>query len=88
MNTESIHIESIQIEQGTHSNHADLTTNPVSFISTLCEKVSTFFIRSELQKAQAGYQQKQQRQSSNQQDILGSMPLETKLGNGMYRWMD
>lgn len=83
MNTESIHID-----HGTHANHADLTTKSVSLVSTLCKKVSTLFIRSELQKAQAGYRQKQQRQSSIQQDIVSSMPVETKLGLGMYRWMD
>ena len=83
MNTKSIHIE-----HGTHSNHADRTTKAVSFIATLCKKASALFIRSELEKAQAGYRQKQQRESSTQQDIVSSMPLNTKLGLGMYRWID
>ena len=83
MNTKNIHID-----HGTHSNHADLATKAVSFIATLCKKVSALFIRSELEKAQAGYRRKQQRESAIQQDIVSSMPLNTKLGLGMYRWID
>jgi hypothetical protein len=83
MNTKNIHID-----HGTHSNHADLTTKAVSFITTLCKKAPALFIRSELEKAQAGYRRKQLRESSIQQDIVSSMPLKTKLGLGMYRWID
>jgi hypothetical protein len=83
MNTKSIHID-----HGTHLNHADLITKAVSLIAMLCKKVSALFIRSELEKAQAGYRQKQQRESSIQQDIVSSMPLKTKLELGMYRWID
>ena len=79
--------ESINIDHGTHSSHSGLATQPVSFITAICKKVTVLFIRSELEKAQAGYRQ-QQRESANHQDIVGSMPLETKLSLGMYRWMD
>jgi hypothetical protein len=80
--------ESINIDHGTHSSHAGLATQPVSFITAICKKVTALFIRSELEKAQAGYRQQQRRQSANHQDIVSSMPLETKLSLGMYRWMD
>ena len=83
MNTKNIHIDHC-----THSNDADLTTKPVSFITTLCKKAPALFICSELEKAQAVYRRKQLRESSIQQDIVSSMPLETKLGLGMYRWID
>jgi len=80
MNTKSIHID--------HSSYADLAAQPVSLIATFFKKVSSLFIRSELEKAQANYRLKQQQQSPQQQDILSSMPVETKLGLGMYRLMD
>jgi len=83
MNTKSIHID-----HSTHSNYTDLATQPISLIVTLCKKASSLFIRSELEKAQANYRLKQQQQSPQQQDILSSMPVETKLGLGMYRLMD
>ena len=83
MNTKSIHID-----HSTQANYTDLATHSVSIIATVCKKVSAFFIRSELEKAQANYQVKQQRQSPQQQDVLNSMPVETKLGLGLYRLMD
>ena len=85
MNTKSIHID-----HSTHANYADLTTQPVSIITALCNKVSALFVRSELAKAQAEYQIKQQRQSThrNPQNMVNSLPVEGKLRLGMYRWMD
>ena len=80
--------ETINIEHGTHSTCADLTTKPASWINTLYSKVVAVFVRSELERAQAGYRQKQQRQSPVQQDILSNMPVETRLGLGMYRCID
>jgi hypothetical protein len=85
MNTKSIHIA-----HSTHANYADLTTQPVSIIAALCNKVSAFFVRSELAKAQAEYQVKQQRQSThrNPQNMVNSLPLEEKLRLGMYHLVD
>ena len=80
--------ESINIEHGTPSNCADLTTKPVSWIRTLYRRVVTVFVRSELEKAQAGYRQKQQHRSPVQQDILSDMPVETKQALGMHRWIN
>jgi hypothetical protein len=85
MNTKSIHID-----HSTHANYADLATQPVSIIAALYNKVSAFFVRSELEKAQAAYQVKQQRRSThhNPQTIINSLPIEEKLRLGMYPWMD
>jgi hypothetical protein len=85
MNTKSIYID-----HSTHANYADLTTQPVSIIAALCNKVSAFFVRSELAKAQAEYQVKQQRQSTHRhpQNMVNSLPVEEKLRLGMYHLMD
>jgi len=85
MNTKSIHID-----HSTHANYADLTSQPASIIAALCNKVSAFFVRSELAKARANYQIKQQRRSThrNPQNMVNSLPLEEKLRLGMYHWMD
>jgi hypothetical protein len=85
MNTKSIHID-----HSTHANYADLATQPVSIIAALCNRISTFFVRSELEKAQAAYQVKQQRRSThrNPQNMIDSLPVEEKLRLGMYHWMD
>lgn len=83
MNTKSIHID-----HSNHSSYSDLAAQPVSLIATAFKKASSFFFRSELEKAQANYRLKQNQQSPQQQDILSSMPVETKLGLGMYRLMD
>ena len=50
--------------------------------------MAALFVRSELEKAQAGYRQKQQQQSPVQQDILSNMPVETKQALGMHRWIN
>ena len=82
--------KTIRIDHGTHTNCADLTDQPISFITTIYRKVSSLFARSELAKAQAGYRVKQQRQTTHRhpQDIVSSLAVEDKLRFGMYRWID
>ena len=83
MNTKSIHID-----HSTRSKQVDLTAQSISLIVTVCQKISVYFTRSELEIAQDDYRMKRQHQPAQQNDIINSMPLETKLGLGLYRWMD
>ena len=82
--------KTIQIDHGTQAKYAELTVQPASFITAVYRKVSALFVRSELEKAQAGYRTKQQRQTShrNSQDMINSLAVEDKLRLGMYRWID
>ena len=62
----------------------------VSLLTTIISKASSFMIRFEIEKSQARYKIKRQlrAQAQLQQDIVSTLPLETKLGLGMYRFMD
>ena len=86
MNSKAIHID-----HNSNAQHcAEMTTGPLSVITPIGKKVASFFVRSELARAQGEYHRKQQRLSvhRSRQDILGSLPVEDKLRLGMYRWMN
>ena len=55
--------------------------------TTLFGRLRSWLVRSELQRAQAGYQLKKQRQQHSN-NALHSLPLEQKQSLGMHRWMD
>jgi hypothetical protein len=62
----------------------------VSLLTTIIRKASSFINRSEIEKSQARYKMKRQlrAQAQLQQDIVSTLPVETKLGLGMYHFMD
>lgn len=85
MNTKSIRIE--------HDNQPDLeqlASGSVSIIATIRKQLSALLFRSELQKAQAGYRLKQQRQQRNQAatNSFTGLSIDEKLRHGLYRYMD
>ncbi len=82
MNSKSIHID-----QNIHSNLDAATLQSASIIRKIYKGLSGLLFRSELEKAQARYQTKQQRQSP-QQHTFNNFSMEDKLSHGMYRWMD
>jgi len=79
--------KSIQIDQNIHSNFDATTLQSASIIHKFCKALSGLLFRSELGKAQARYQAKQQRQDL-QHDSFNDFSMEDKLRHGMYRWMD
>lgn len=82
MNSKSMHID-----YSTNPGTIDAATHSTSIIAILANLINARFGRSELEKAQANYRCKQQRQQ-HQPDILGSLPIEEKLRLGMHRWID
>jgi hypothetical protein len=82
MNSKSIHID-----QNIHSNFDAAALQSASIIRKIYKGLSGLLFRSELEKAQARYQAKQQRQGP-QHDILKDFSTEDKLFHCMYRWMD
>ncbi|MCP4472077.1 MAG: hypothetical protein GY815_15610 [Gammaproteobacteria bacterium] len=85
MNSNNLHANDIAQDK-----ISSIASQQVSFIGSVLKKVHAFFNRSELQKAQAKYAQKRQRQQSvaYQRDIVNSLPVEDKLSMGMYCLMD
>jgi hypothetical protein len=67
-----------------------IASQQASSIGSVLQKIRGFFIRSELEKAQAHYACKRQRQQPGdyQRNIVDSLPVEDKLILGMYRSMD
>jgi hypothetical protein len=79
MNYDSTHID--------HNESTGTTVPPVSVIADIVTKLRSWLQRSDLQKAQAHYRCKQQRQA-HQPGVLENLPLRDKLRLGMHRWMD
>ena len=82
MNSKSIHID-----YSSNPGITDTAAQSTSIITTLARQIRAWFIRSELEKAQAHYRCKQQRQQPRA-NILDSLPTEEKLHLGMYRSID
>jgi len=82
MNSKSIHID-----QNIHSNFDATALQSASIVRKIYKGLSGLLFRSELEKSQARYQAKQQRQDP-QHGSLKDLSMEDKLRHGMYRWMD
>lgn len=82
MNSKSIHID-----HNAESTFDSIALQPASIFGRIYKGLRSLLVRGELEKAQAGYRAKQQRQGS-QQDVLRDFSIEDKLRYGMHRWMD
>ena len=81
--------ESLQCANIVNSDIDKFDTTQTSFFTTLIRKVTDALTRSEIERAQASYRKKRvcETQSELYQDIVGTLPVEEKLGLGMYRFM-
>ena len=82
MSSKSIHIND---NLNTHFTAEGL--QPASVFARVYQGLRGLVVRSELEKARAAYRTRQQRQAPRHQ-LLDDLPIEDKMRNGMYRWMD
>lgn len=83
-----MNIDSIQIDRNTNQKASTQAVRLLASVATMIRRVRSWTGRGELEKARAHYRSKQQRQQQHRQDILDSLPLESKIGLGMHRWID
>ena len=78
--------KSLQYANGVNSKFEKFTTAQTSFVTALIRKVSAALTRSEIERAQASYKIKRDHQTQSElyQDIVSTLPVEEKLGLGMY----
>ncbi len=60
---------------------------PASNFTALIKKISSLFVRSEIEKSQAHYQFKKQHNARARQDILPDLPLVEKQRMGLHHLM-
>ncbi len=59
-------------------------------LTGIAAKITALFVRSGIEQAQDYYRVKRERRATapSHRDIVESLPIEDKLGLGMYRFMD
>jgi hypothetical protein len=82
--------KNLQYSVAGNSKLETFISQQVSLLTTITSKAFSFIIRSEIEKSQAKYKMKRQQRAQAQlhQDIVNTLPVETKLGLGMYHFMD
>ena len=81
---------SLQYSNTGNSKLETLTVRQLSFLMAVIRKVSSYFVRSDIEVSLAKYKMKHERaaKAALYQGTLGALPLEEKLKLGMYHFMD
>jgi len=77
---------SLQYANGENSKFEKFASAQTSFVIALIRKISDSLTRSELERAQTRYKMKRDHQTQSElyRDIVSTLPVEEKLGLGMY----